>query len=117
MKRPLLLVGLLFVGGILAAEYIPFSPIVLLSSSAALIGLAVVFAPARTLLLYPAIVLTGAADLTLNQAAFSPTDLRNLIKADTEIVTVSGVLLETPVLHYHENKGRTNVTTQAKLAV
>jgi competence protein ComEC len=117
MKRPLLLVGLLFVGGILAAEYIPFSPIGLLSGSAALIVLAILLAPARTLLLYPAIFLTGAADLTLNEAAFSPNDLRNLIKADNEIVTVRGLLLETPVIHYHENKGRTSASTQAKVAV
>ena len=117
MKRPLLLVGLLFVGGILAAEYISFPPLGLLCVLAALVLLAIVLAP-RTLVLYPAIFLAGAVNLSLNKAVLSPNDLRTLLAdGEPKIVNVRGVLLETPVVHHSETKARTNVTTQAKLEV
>src|SRR5204862_7361023 len=118
MKRPLLLVGLLFVGGILAAEHISFPALTLLWVLAAVVLSAVLIAPARAVLLYVAIFLAGAADLSLNKATLSPHDLRNVLaSAEEKIVTVRGVLLETPVVHFSETKTRTNALTHAKLAV
>src|SRR6185436_8228211 len=118
MKRPLLMVGLLFVGGILAAEYISFPPLGLLCVLAALVLLAIVIAPARTFVLYPAIFIAGAVNLSLNKAVLSPNDLRTqFADGEPKLVNVRGVLLETPVVHHSETKARTNVTTQAKLGV
>src|SRR4051812_13519757 len=118
MKRPLLLVGLLFVGGIVAAEYVSFPALGLLWVLGGVILVAIVAAPARMILLYPAIFLAGAADLSLNKAVLSRNDLRSILPAaEPKIAAVRGVLLETPVIHHAETKGRTNATTHAKLAV
>ena len=47
MKRPLLLVGLLYIGGILAAEYIPVPPMPLFYSLGGLTVAALVCSRAR----------------------------------------------------------------------
>lgn len=117
MKRPLLLVGLLFVGGILAAEYVSFPALTSLWVLGALITLAILIASARVFLLYIAIFLAGAADLSLNKAVLSPNDLRTMLSTDPKIITVRGVLLDTPVTRRSETRTHTNVTASARLAV
>src|SRR5258706_6232699 len=117
MKRPLLLVGLLYVGGIIAAEYLAFSPRWLLAILGSFVVIALCWAQARPLLLYPIIFLAGSANLSLQRAVLSPIDLRNLLAQEPQIVTVRGVLLETPVVRQYETDERISWRTHGKLEV
>jgi competence protein ComEC len=117
MKRPLLLVGLLYVGGIIAAEYFRLSSTVLLSLVGVLVLLAFSWERRRAAALCAAIFFAGAANLALQQGPISPNDLRNILASENQIATVRGILLETPVAHLHEAKDRITWTTQSKLEI
>src|SRR5438445_11824573 len=112
MKRPLLLVGLLYVAGILAGEYLPFLPVGLLWVLAGILLVTFVWPQGRSTLLYAAIFMAGSANVRLQESALSPNDVRNIVAEEPQIITVRGVLIETPVAHQHETSGRTGWTTQ-----
>src|SRR5437016_4992229 len=117
MKRPLLLVGLLYVAGILAGEYLPFVPIGLLWLLAGILLVTLVWPQGRSTLLYAGVFIAGSANVTLQESALSPNDLRNIVAEEPQIITVRGVLIETPMVHQYETGGRTGWTTQARLDV
>ena len=96
MKRPLILVALLYVAGILLARSISFPPGILLAISMSLALLAVVWARMRSLLLCPLIILTGWSNAELSTAIISPHDLRRILDDHPHLVTARGVLRETP---------------------
>src|SRR6516225_5600518 len=98
MKRPLLSVAVLFVGGILIGRLIPLSPVVLLVAALGLVILALGLSAARHLLLYPLIFLAGWTNQTLHTAMLSPKDLRRILVSEPHLATVRGVLRETPTL-------------------
>jgi hypothetical protein len=117
MKRPLLLVGLLYVAGILAGEYFPLPHRLLLSILGGLTVLAIVWGWARASLLYPILILAGWTNIVLEKAMLSPVDLRQLLGEAPQIVTVRGLLLETPVIRSYETEDRVIWRTQSRLAV
>ena len=96
MKRPLVPVALLYVGGILIALFIPVPPLFLLAASHGLAALTSAWARARLVGLCTLIVLTGWTNHTLRTAIFSPYDLRRILGEQPDIVTVRGAVRETP---------------------
>jgi hypothetical protein len=102
MKRPLLLAGLLYVAGILIGNFVTVPLVILLPVAFAFAIAAIVWAHARLYLLYPLILLTAWTGFTFQTAIISPHDLRRVLEANTEIVTVRGILSETPTVRYSE---------------
>jgi competence protein ComEC len=117
MKRPLLLAGLLYVMGILIGNFIPVPLTILLPISLAVAIAAIVWAGARLYLLYPLIVLTAWTGYTFHTAIISPNDLRRVLGASPKIVTVRGILSETPTIRYSEVGEKVLWHTMARLDV
>jgi hypothetical protein len=90
MKRPLLPVALLYVGGILIALFISVPPLLLLVASLGLAVLTLAWARARLIGLCALIVLTGWTNHTLRTAIFSPHDLRSILGEQPDILTLRG---------------------------
>ena len=79
MKRPLVPVALLYVGGILVACCIPVPPLFLLIGSLGLVVLTLAWPRLRLVGLGALIVLTGWTNHTLRTAISSPHDLRSIL--------------------------------------
>jgi competence protein ComEC len=117
MKRPLVLVGLLYIAGVLAGEFLPLPPCLLLFASLAVALAALAWGKARARLLYPLVLLAAWTNVVLQTAIISPHDVRQVLSEQPEIVTVRGRLRETPVVHTHDNNGRMTWRTLAQLQV
>jgi len=117
MKRPLLWAGLLYVAGILVGNSVPVSLAILLPVSLAVATAAIAWANARLYLLYPLILLVAWTGYTLHTAIISPHDLRRVLGAAPEIVTVRGILSETPTIRYSEVGEKTAWHTMARVDV
>ena len=117
MKRPLLWPAILYVAGILAAASIPFSPWPFLVAGPVLAATAMVWARARLALLYLLILLAGLANYTIHTAALSPIDLRRLLKAEPQLVTVRGLLRESPAFNCYQRGEIPAWRTQARIQV
>ena len=117
MKRPLVPVALLYVGGILIAGVIPVPPLYLLIGSLALAVLTLALPRARLVGLGTLIVLTGWTNHTLRTAIISPHDLRRIIGGQPEIVTLRGVLCETPTQRVYERNQQESWRTMARIDV
>ena len=115
MKRPLLLVALLYVGGILIAGLVSLSPFLLLASSLGLAALALAWSRARSWLLYPLIVLAGWTNCTLQTAVISPHDLRLILGEQPAIATIRGTLREAPVQRVFEHNAEESWRTLARV--
>jgi len=124
MKQPLLPAAVLFAGGILAGAVAPVSPWALLGVSLGVAavtlawGLAGLLCPdhcrlkpafrwlawerGRAALLCLLIFLAGWTNLALHTAVLSPNDLRRILGDQPAIVSVRGVLRETPSLRAHQ---------------
>src|ERR1051326_1822008 len=98
MKRPLLAVALLYVGGLLCAEFLTVALPSLFAASLGLALAALIWGRMRPLLLFPIILLSGWTNLACRPAVLSPVDLRTIAGEQEQIVTVRGTLVETP---YH----------------
>src|SRR2546427_10036585 len=96
MKRPLILVALFYVAGILLAGFIALAPATLLAISLSLALIALAWPRARLLLLCPLLALAGWTNLTLRTATLSPHDLRLQLGEQPELITIRGTLPETP---------------------
>src|SRR6266568_2967153 len=103
MKWPLLPVALLYIGGILLADLLSLPPFPLLWGALGLSVISLAWARARLLLLWPLLLLTGAANVALRTAIISPHDLRGILGDRAEIATVRGVLRATPSLRVYEH--------------
>lgn len=117
MKRPLLVVTLPCVAGILTASYLPGSPWLLLAGSLSLAGVILVWARVRSLLLYPLVFLLAWTNYALHTAILSPHDLRNVLGEEPALVTVRGTLVETPTLRVHEPDEEDSWRTMARVDV
>jgi competence protein ComEC len=117
MKRPLLCVGLLYVAGILLGSFAPVPLAILLPLSLIVAAAAIAWANARVHLLYPLIALTGWTGYTFHTAIVSPHDLRRILGANPEIVSVRGTLCETPTIRYSDVTGKTLWHTMARIEV
>jgi competence protein ComEC len=117
MKRPLLPIALLYVSGILAACLLSPPPSLLLASSLSLALACPLWARARPLLLATLIVATGWTNTTLHTAILSPHDLRRVVGSEPALVTVRGVLHETPSLRVFEQDENSSWRTLARVDV
>ncbi len=119
MKRPLLIVALLYGGGVLLGDWLPYqiSPAtwIALGLLAGFLGLAL--ARARTVLLGTMLVLCGAANQTTRTVVGAPDDLRVLFKDEAAIVTLRGRLTETPYHRVYDHEGESSTRTLAELRV
>src|SRR5881394_1561312 len=102
MKRPLLLVALPYVGGVLLGEFISLPPTWLLCGSLAVLIAALALTKARGCLLWPLLFLTGWTNIALHSAILSPRDLRKMFRQEPELATVRGIVRETPSLRMFE---------------
>ncbi len=117
MKRPLLLVTLPYVAGILLGNYFSLSPWLLIATALGLLVLALVWSRARLILLWPLLLLTGWTNVTLRTAILSPHDLRNILSPEPQLATIRGTLRETPSLRVFEYDEKESWRTMARLDV
>ena len=119
MKRPLLIVALLYGGGVLLGDWLPDqilpSSWIAMGSVAGLLCLA--WARARKALLGMVLVLAGAANQSSRTAVVAPDDLRVLFKNEATIVTLRGRLTETPYHRVYDHEGESSTRTLAELRV
>lgn len=117
MKRPLIPVALYYTGGLLLAEAVQPPLVFLFASCFVLLGIAVFAARTRTYLLGPLLILLGWTNLVQHTATLSPFDLRYQLGTEPALVTVRGVLAETPSLRIHERDGQELTRTLVPLKV
>jgi len=98
MKRPLLLVALLYGGGIIIADarLLPWWPVLI--ASLAVGACALLLDRMRPWLLGLLLILAGAASQTFHSTLLSPADLRRIVGNEPVIVNVRASLAETPYL-------------------
>jgi ComEC/Rec2-related protein len=96
MTRPLVSVALAYVGGLLLGDWLqpPWWSLCVISLGIA--GTASVWRTGRRRLIWPLVILAGWTNLVCRTAILSPYDLRASQRDSFEIVTVRGVLAETP---------------------
>ena len=96
MKQPLLIVALLYLGGILLGDHISL-PLPLLFAVAFALTCTIVFkAQFRVYLLGSLVFLTGWINLLCHTAIISPHDLRTIATPQPELVTLEGTLIASP---------------------
>jgi competence protein ComEC len=117
MKRPLLPVALLYVGGILIARLISLPPLLLLAGSLSLVALTLAWPRVRLVGLCALIVFTGWTNHTLRTAILSPHDLRLILGEQPDIVTLRGTVRETPVQRVYERNQQESWRTMARINV
>jgi hypothetical protein len=117
MKRPLVPVALLYVGGILIALLMPVPPLFLLAASLGLAALTLAWARGRLVGLCTLIVLTGWTNHTLRTAIFSPYDLRRILGEQPDIVTVRGTVREAPTQRVYARGQQESWRTMARVEV
>jgi hypothetical protein len=117
MKRPLVPVALLYVGGILIALLIPVPPLFLLAASLGLAALILAWARARLVGLCALIFLTGWTNHSLRTAIFSPHDLRRILGEQPDIVTVRAAVRETPTQRVYARGQQECWRTMARVEV
>jgi ComEC/Rec2-related protein len=105
MKRPLLMVALLYAAGIILADLSTVSlPVFfLLGTAAGLALLSIAWPKARPALLLALLPLAGAANLAFRVSVLAPHDLRKLLGEQPAIVWVRGQLVETPYSRVNEH--------------
>ena len=96
MKRPLVGIGLGYTAGILLGVWEPLPPGILFASAFGFLLCACLLPKFRSALLWPLLICTGWLNYSLHTAVLAPNDLRNLLPPEPTIVTVQGVLAETP---------------------
>lgn len=105
---PLVPVALLYTLGILLGRWVPL-PLPWLFGGCLLALVAWFVAgqwPWRQWTLAALLILTGWTNLVYRTQPLSPIDLRHLLKGEPELVTVRGVLTETPSERLQERRGR-----------
>lgn len=107
--------ALLFVAGILAGDYFAVSPWHLLELGLGLLAVAVLWGKARPWLILAVLFLSGAANLRLHTAIVSPHDVRLFAGAFPAIVTVRGLVRDTPTLRVYEHDEKPSWRAQAQV--
>jgi Domain of unknown function (DUF4131) len=105
MKRPLVAVVSCYAAGLLFAEIFKPPIVALFAAAFILLALALVREKLRPFLTWPLLVLAGWTKLTVRTAVISPDDRRTLIGNEPAIITVRGILTETPKLKISESNG------------
>lgn len=102
MKRPLLLVALCYVGGLLLAESIHPPLVWLFATAFVLLFPALIWGRARGFLIWPLLLLAGWTNLAWRTTILSPNDLRVIIADEACLATVRGTLAETPSVRVYD---------------
>ncbi|HEV2208101.1 MAG TPA: ComEC/Rec2 family competence protein [Verrucomicrobiae bacterium] len=117
MKRPLLLVLLPYVGGVLFADMVSPSLVLPLGCALAAVAAAIAWDRGRPWLLYVVCFLVGWANASFHTAAISPNDLRALLGQEPHLALVRGVVEETPTIRVYEQGEQQSWRTLARLRV
>jgi ComEC/Rec2-related protein len=117
MSRPLVSVVIAYAAGLLLAEFFPAPPTALFGAGFGLLAGALVFGKLRPLLLWPLLLVTGWTNLAVHTQILSPRDLRVLLSDQPQIVTVRGILCETPGERIYVRDGVEKKRTLAQLQV
>ena len=96
MNRPLVSVVLAYAAGLLIGQFLQIAPLLLFVSAFSILTLALFFAKLRPHLLWPLLVLTGWINFAVHTQVVSPQDLRTQLTDKPALVTVRGLLTETP---------------------
>jgi competence protein ComEC len=105
MKRPLVAVASCYAAGLLIGEMSQPPLAVLLAVSFGVLTLIVALKTLRQYLIWPLLALAGWTNLTLHTAVISPNDLRAVIGDADAMVTVHGILAESPHIKIAERDG------------
>ena len=117
MKRPLLPIALFYAFGVLCAHFLPLIPSHMLVLSLLVAGLALIWQQRRVVWLGMLLFMAGASNLTIHTSVIAPDDLRNVLGDKTAIVTVRGVLRESPSLRVFEQDEKESWRTLAHVDV
>jgi ComEC/Rec2-related protein len=117
MKRPLLPPALLYIAGLWLGAIWPMALPGLFLLAMALILLSMASARLRRVSLASAILIVGWFNMASRLAILSPHDLRDLLGERTAIVTLRGVLAESPIQRLHGPTDAPLGRTHAVIAV
>ncbi|MEJ0088911.1 MAG: ComEC/Rec2 family competence protein [Limisphaerales bacterium] len=117
MKYPLVAVVICYAAGLLVADSYRPPLTVLFASSFLILAAALFLKKFRPLLIWLLLVLAGWTNLAVHQAVISPNDLRTLVGNETALVTLRGMLAETPSLRIYEHDGEKAERTLVQLHV
>ncbi|HUL51511.1 MAG TPA: ComEC/Rec2 family competence protein, partial [Candidatus Nitrosotalea sp.] len=117
MKRPLLTVALVYAGGVVTGDLLPASVAWLLALSLAVAAASLLLPKARLCLLWLLLFLVGWTNLAGRTEILSPYDLRRLMGPDAAIVSVRGILIETPSERVLKHGSKEIRRTIAKLEI
>src|SRR5437870_11766578 len=115
MNRPLAIVALLYVSGLLLGGFLALRLPWLFALSLGLAGASFVWSAARVYLLSLLAVLTGWTNLASRTAIISPCDLRTWVGTNLEFVTVRGTLCDTPSQRVYEHRDKESWRTLARV--
>lgn len=96
MRRPLILVALWYISGVLAGSFLAAPLLCLLASAISLTAAALIWTRARPFFIGPAIFLAGWVNVQAHTAIISPSDVRRIVGVGPELATFRGSLRETP---------------------
>jgi competence protein ComEC len=117
MNRPLAIVALLYVSGVLLGGFLSLRLPWLFALSLGLAGASFVWSETRVYLLPLLVVLTGWTNLATRTAVISPCDLRTMVGTNLEFVTLRGTLCDTPDQRVYEHRDKESWRTLARLSV
>lgn len=111
------MVAVCFALGILAADAVTWPLAWFLGPALILTVIAIVIARVRLWLVWPILVLAGAANCTLRTAIIAPDDLRNILGKEPQEATIRGRLTETPYQRAFDRDGIEQWRTLARIEV
>ena len=117
MKRPLVGVVSCYVIGLLLAGIYQPAPAALFACALVVLASALVLKKFRPWLIWPLIALIGWTNLVSRTTVVSPDDLRALLGNDDAIVSVRGILQETPHVKIVERDDRATEHSLARVRV
>jgi competence protein ComEC len=117
MRRPLVIIALLYAGGILVGNLFAVPPVILVSAALGLAVATSLWSSARAWLLYPLMFFAGWSCFAVSTAVIFPKDLRRILGTHPQIATLRGLLTETPSVRFHERGDRTTIRTLAHVRV
>ncbi len=117
MNRPLAIVALLYVSGVLLGDVLCVRLPWLFALALGLAMASFLWSVARVYLLALLAVLAGWTNLATRTAVLSPFDLRTLVGANPEFVTLRGTLCDTPSQRVYEHRDKESWRTLARVQV
>src|SRR5436309_3034614 len=101
-KYPLLGIALLFIAGLVVANYLHLDWRWLFALAITLLLPAIFLERTRVFLLPLLLIITGALGLCLRTGIISPSDIRTVVGSSNQIAIVRGHLTETPYQRLYE---------------